>query len=150
MMRLVRHRGSARLQALRALPMFAGLAEAALRRIDGQIGEVEVAAGSVLVRQHDVGRQALIIVEGCAAVSVDDETICTVGAGELIGEMALLDNGRRTATVTALTAMRLYVLDPREFGALFDEPQTSRWIAAQLARRLRAVEMDRASAPSTE
>jgi CRP-like cAMP-binding protein len=139
---LVRHRRGARLEALRALPMFAGLGEAALRRIDSQAVEVAVAAGRVLVRQHDLGREALIIAEGCAAICVDEEMICTLGAGELIGEMALLDNGRRTATVTALSAMRVYVLDPREFGALFAEPQTGRWIAAQLARRLRIMDND--------
>jgi CRP-like cAMP-binding protein len=137
------------LEALRALPMFAGSGEAALRRIDSQVVELAVAAGTVLVRQHDHGREALIIAEGCAAICVDGELICTVGVGELIGEMALLDNGRRTATVTALTEMRIYVLDPRAFGTLFDEPQTSRTIAAQLARRLRVIESDvRCRAPS--
>jgi CRP-like cAMP-binding protein len=137
---LTRYRGDERLAALRALPMFAGLSETALRRIDSQAVELSVTAGTVLVRQHDPGREAVIIIEGCAGVSVDDELICTVGAGELIGEMALLDNGRRTATVAALTPMRIYVLDPREFDTLFDESQTGRWIAAQLARRLRVMD----------
>jgi CRP/FNR family cyclic AMP-dependent transcriptional regulator len=139
---LARHRRDARLEALRALPIFAGLGDAALRRVDSQIVELAVAAGTVLVRQHAHGREALIIAEGCAAICVGDEMICTVGAGELIGEMALLDNGRRTATVTAVTAMRIYVLDPRAFDTLFDEPQTSRWIAARLATRLRVAEND--------
>ena len=131
-------RTGARYAALRALPMFAALPDAALRRIDAQMTEIEVPPGTVLARQHEFGREAFIIVEGRAAIIMDDTIVSSAAAGDLIGEVALLDSGPRTATVTALTAMRLYVLDPSQFQALFDEPQTSRWIAAHLARRLRA------------
>ncbi len=57
----VRHRPSSRLAALRALPMFAKLSDTALERIDGQLAEVDVPAGTVLIRQHDIGREALIV-----------------------------------------------------------------------------------------
>ncbi len=70
-------------------------------------------------------------------ICVDGQFVTSVGVGELIGEIALLGDGRRTATVSALTAMRVYVLDPRQFRALFDEPATGTWIAANLANRLR-------------
>jgi CRP-like cAMP-binding protein len=133
----VRHRPGSRPAALRALPMFGPLSDKALQRVDGQLAEVEVPAGTVLVRQHDIGREALIVADGRAAICVNGEIVASVGPGELIGEIALLDNGLRTATVTALTAMRIYVLDPRQFCALFDEPETGRWIAANLAARLR-------------
>ncbi len=127
----------AHLAAMRGLPVFAGLSDAALRRLDAHMAEVSVPAGAVLVRQHEHGREALIVVAGCAAVSVDGVPVSSAGAGDLVGELSLLDNGRRTATVTALTPMRVLVLDARQFAALFDEPETARWVAATLARRLR-------------
>ena len=127
-----------RFTALRAVPMFAALPNAALRRVDAQMTELRVPAGTVLTRQHEFGREAFIIAEGRAAIIVDGTIVSSAAAGDLIGEVALLDSGPRTATVTALTAMRVYVLDPAQFGALFEEPDTSRWIAAHLARRLRA------------
>ena len=123
--------------------MFAGLSDAALRGIDRHVAELAVRAGTVLTRQHERGREAFIVIEGRAGVAVDGRPVSSVAAGELIGEIGLLDGGRRTATVTALTPMRLYVLDATQFGVLFDEPQTSRWIAAQLARRLRTDDADR-------
>jgi CRP-like cAMP-binding protein len=128
----------ARLAALRELPIFSGLSDAALRRVDAQMMELDVAADTVLVRQGEHGREALIVATGRAAVYVDGEVVSSVRQGEMIGEMSLLDNGRRTATVVALTPMRVYVLDARQFASLFDEPQTGRWIAATLAKRLRA------------
>jgi CRP-like cAMP-binding protein len=128
----------ARRAALHAVPMFAALSNAALRRLDAQMTEIEVPAGTVLARQHESGREAFIIAAGRAAIIVDGTVVSSAAAGDLIGEVALLDSGPRTATVTALTAMRLYVLDPSQFSALFEEPETSRWIATHLARRLRA------------
>ena len=132
-----KHRPDPRFAALRAVPMFADLPEAALRRVDRQLAELDLPAGTVLTRQDDLGREVFVIVEGLAAISVDGKPVCGASAGDLIGEISLLDSGPRTATVTALTPMRVYVLDPRQFGALFEEPQTSRWIATHLAKRLR-------------
>ena len=138
MPRYHRPRPKPHLAGMRAVPMFAGLPDGALRRIDRQVAELAVPAGTVLTRQHELGREAFIVIEGRASVTLDGRPVSSVAAGELIGEVALLDGGRRTATVTALTPMRLYVLDAAQFGTLFEEPETSRWIAAHLAKRVRA------------
>jgi len=126
-----------RIATLRAIPMFAGLSDSALAGIDSRMSETTVAAGTVLTSQGTLGREAFIIAEGRAVVRVDGQPIGSVSVGDLVGETALLDGGPRTATVVALTPVRLYVLDPSEFTWLFRDPQAAHWIASTLARRLR-------------
>jgi CRP-like cAMP-binding protein len=127
-----------RLNTLRATPIFAQLDDAALRRIDARLAEVEVEVGAVLMREGEPGREAFVIAEGRAEITVNGEPVTTARAGDLVGETSLLDGGPRTATVVALTPLRLFVVNPSEFAALFDDPRAARWIAATLARRLRA------------
>ncbi|MDT4892478.1 MAG: family transcriptional regulator, cyclic receptor protein [Pseudonocardiales bacterium] len=126
-----------RLATLRAVPMFSGLSDAALGRIDGRVVEIDVDAGTVLMREGEPGREAFVIGAGRAEIRVGGDAVSSVSAGDLVGETSLLDGGPRTATVVALTPLRLYVVSPSEFAALFEDPQAARWIAATLARRLR-------------
>jgi CRP/FNR family cyclic AMP-dependent transcriptional regulator len=128
-----------RAATLRAIPMFAQLSDVALARIDSGMVEIFVAAGSILTTENEYGREAFIIADGIAEVRVGGRAVSSVGAGDLVGEMSLLDSGPRTATVVALTPLRVYVLDPREFTVLFTDPTSAQWIAAKLSRRLREV-----------
>lgn len=128
---------ASRIRTLRQLPIFAGLSDSVLARVDSRMSERTVPAGSVVIRQGEPAREAILIADGRAAVSVDGQTVGSVSAGDLVGETALLDSGPRTATVLALTDLRIYVLDPSEFRALFEDPDAARWIATRLARRLR-------------
>ena len=82
-------------------------------------------------------RRGFVIADGVAAIYFNGVLIGSVGSGDLVGELALLDNGPRTATVVSLTPMRIYVLDPSEFASLFNQPEAGRWIASYLAHRLR-------------
>jgi CRP-like cAMP-binding protein len=85
-----------------------------------------------------------VIADGKAEVVIDDDPIGVVGPGECVGEMALLDRGPRTATVTAQTPMSVYVVSTGEFQALLEvSPIIARKIATTLARRLRAFETER-------
>jgi len=131
--------------ALRRIPMFADLSPAELTRVASQLAEIELPAGTTLMTQHERGREAVIIADGVAEISVDGQPISSASSGDLVGELALLDSGPRTATVTALTRVRAYVLDPREFAVLFESPKSARWIAAELARRLRDANAERAA-----
>lgn len=140
-MRTRPHRSSrSRLDSLRRIPVFAGLSDATLAHLDSQMAEIELPAGATLMSEHERGREALIIADGLAEVSVDGRPVSSVAAGDLVGEMALLDSGPRTATVTALTSVRIYVLDARQFEVLFEHPDTARWIATALARRVRELD----------
>jgi CRP-like cAMP-binding protein len=85
-----------------------------------------------------------VIADGKAQVTIGGRSVGVVGPGECVGEMALLDRGPRTATVTAQTSMSVYVLSIREFQDLLEvNPVIARKVTAILAQRLRALEADR-------
>jgi CRP-like cAMP-binding protein len=128
--------------------MFVELSPAELARVSSQLAEIDLPVGTTIMSQHQHGREAVIIVDGLAEVSVDGRTVATVSSGSLVGEQALLDNRPRTATVTALTRVRAFVLNPREFSVLFEHEQSARWIATELARRLRDASVAPAALPA--
>lgn len=127
-----------RLALLRSVPMFADLPPDLLARVDALMTESTVPAGAALVREDDAGREAFIIAEGEAEVISGGDLVAEIGPGELVGEMSLLDNQPRSATVVARTPLRVLVMDPRQFAALFSDPHAAQWIAASLSHRLRA------------
>lgn len=79
---------------------------------------VELEAGAMLTVEGQIGREALVIADGTAAVSRGDEIIATVGAGAIIGEGSLLLDEPRNASVVATTKVTAFVLNPREFASL--------------------------------
>ncbi len=125
------------LALLRQVPMFADLPDDLLARVDALVTDASVPAGAALTVQDEPGRQAFIVAEGEAEVIVDNEVVAEIGPGDLVGEMSLLDNQPRSATVVAKTYLHVLVMEPRQFGALFADPHTAQWIAASLSRRLR-------------
>lgn len=127
-----------RLALLRSLPMFAGLPNYLLARVDALMTESSVPVGAALVTEDDPGREAFIIAEGTAEVIVGNRLVAEIGPGELVGEMSLLDNQPRSATVVAKTPLRVLVMDPSQFAAVFSDPHAAQWIAASLSHRLRA------------
>ena len=101
-----------------------------------------VDAGHVLVDQGDAGREAFVVIEGTATVKRNGRKVGTLSPGDAIGELALLDHGPRTATVTADTELTALVLSAREFaGIIEDVPGLAQKLLAQLAARVR--ELDR-------
>lgn len=127
-----------RIDLLRQVPMFADLPNDLIARVDALMIETTVDMGATLMHENDLGREAFIIAEGTAEVIVGNELVAEVGPGEIVGEMSLLDNQPRSATVVAKTPLRILVMDPRQFTALFSDPHAAQWIAASLSHRLRA------------
>jgi CRP-like cAMP-binding protein len=79
--------------------------------------------GTVLVRQGEPGRELYLLLDGVLRVEVDGETVAEVGPGAVVGERALLEGGRRSATLRALTDGKVAVVekdqvDPRALGEL--------------------------------
>ncbi|MFP4513687.1 MAG: Crp/Fnr family transcriptional regulator [Acidimicrobiales bacterium] len=129
------------LEHLAKVSLFAGADHKELVEISKATTEHTVDAGTVLVRQGETGREAFIVVEGEATVSVDGKEVAHLGPGDTIGEMSLLDKGLRSATVTADTPMRLLVLDPREFkGLMMAIPAIAVKVATALAARVRELD----------
>ncbi len=126
---------------LEGISLFAGLTSAELARVAELVDEVDAEAGAVLTEQGKPGDDCFVVMEGEAAVLIGGNRVATTTAGGLIGEMSLLDNRPRSATVRALTPMKLLVLDTKQFRTLLDEmPTASRKVMAVLSERLRAQE----------
>jgi CRP/FNR family transcriptional regulator, cyclic AMP receptor protein len=129
------------LDHLASVPLFAGCTTRELRDIAKATVELTLDEGKEFVTQGDVGREAFIIVEGSANVFRAGQQIATLGPGDCVGELALLDHGPRTATVVAATPLTVLVLGPREFSGLLDEvPTLNHKILAALASRVRQLD----------
>jgi MFS family permease len=105
----------AELDLLRALSIFAPLPVASMEQVARKLIPLQVAAGTEVVRQGDVGDRFYIVESGEALVTVDGQEMRTLGPGRFFGEIALLRDVPRTATVSAATDLSLYALDREDF-----------------------------------
>jgi CRP/FNR family cyclic AMP-dependent transcriptional regulator len=134
----------AKLALLGAVPLFSACTKRDLSRIAALVEEVEAPQGKVMMRQGNPGRECYVISEGTAKATMRGRGSASLGPGDFFGEMALLDQGPRTATVTAETDMHLLVLNSREFFSLLDAvPGVAQRIMRGLAERLREAERPR-------
>jgi CRP-like cAMP-binding protein len=123
---------------LRGVPMFSACTDKELAQIARACDEVAVETGAVVMQEGTAGDDFYLIGEGEAAVSRAGTQVATVGPGQYFGELSLLDEGPRTATVTASTSMTLIRLGRREFAAVIDSwPGVAHKLLEQMARRLR-------------
>lgn len=97
-------------QRLKKIPVFAGLSDEALGQIAALAAEVSVPEGKELVREGDYSYDVLAIEEGTAVVTGGGEEIAQLGAGDVIGEMGVLERDQRNATVVATSSMLLTTL----------------------------------------
>ncbi|HET9500326.1 MAG TPA: cyclic nucleotide-binding domain-containing protein [Marmoricola sp.] len=123
-----------RIEFLGTVPLFEGLSERVLARIDSHLDDVQVPAGKVLTRQGSGADEAFIVADGEADVSVAGDVVATSGVGEMIGEIGVLRHTPRSATVTARTPMRLLVINPRDLQWLFDDKTLAARVQDNLAR----------------
>lgn len=128
---------------LRDIPLFAGCTNRDLQQIAGLTTEVELPAGTILCRQGEHGREAFVILDGEARVDADGKELARLGRGAVCGELALLDGGTRSATVTAVTALRVLAMSVSDFGDLTSRPNVSRRLFSMVAGRLRAANAGR-------
>jgi CRP-like cAMP-binding protein len=129
------------LDHLASVPLFTGFTTAELRDVAKATVELNLDQGKEFVSQGEVGREAFIIVEGTADVLRSGTKIATLGPGAVVGELALLDHGPRTASVVAATPLTVLVLGPREFSGLLDEvPTLTHKILANLATKVRELD----------
>lgn len=126
---------------LASVPLFASIGRAELNHVAQLSTERSVDDGDVLVEEGaDVGG-FFVIIEGNAVVTRDGEHVARLGEGEVFGELALLLQAPRTATVTADGPVRLLRIDPGQFQAmLLEHPQVAVKLLAVLADRLRTTE----------
>ena len=123
--------------ALKRSPLFEGLTKKQLAMLARLTDDLEVPAGTVLCKEGQPGREFFVIIEGEAEVTRGDKHLATIGSGEFFGEIALLERVVRTATVTATTPLRFFVVSDVSFsGMVATDPTIERTLLRTLARRL--------------
>jgi CRP/FNR family transcriptional regulator, cyclic AMP receptor protein len=126
-----------KVEALKQSPLFEGLSRKQLTNVARLTDDLEVPAGTVLCRQGTRGQEFFVIVDGEATVTRGKKAVATIGSGDFFGEIALLEQVTRTATVTAATPLRFFVVSDRAFKAVLDtDPTIERKVLRALARRL--------------
>jgi CRP/FNR family cyclic AMP-dependent transcriptional regulator len=128
-----------KVQALKRAPLFEGLSKKELAELARVTEDLKVEPGTVLCREGKIGREFFVIVDGDAEVTKKGKTIATRGAGDFVGEIALLTTTTRTATVTATTPLRCFILTQSDFRRVLDaNPGVQLKVMKALAERLAA------------
>ncbi|MEE8375162.1 MAG: cyclic nucleotide-binding domain-containing protein [Acidimicrobiia bacterium] len=117
---VVRVRQQDKINALGRIPLFSELSKKELVFLARMTTEVDVREGSTLVRQGEMGREAMIIESGTAVVRRNNRKIDDLGPGDFFGEMSLIDHMPRNADVVATSDMTVLVMDSREFSTVLD------------------------------
>jgi CRP/FNR family cyclic AMP-dependent transcriptional regulator len=135
----VRLQKDAKTELLKGVPLFAGCSKAELQRIGSLADELELAEGATLIREGERGREFLVIAEGTVRVTRGGRKIRDLGAGDYVGEIALIADVPRTATVTATSPVRLLVVTDRAFRSVVEEmPSIAPKVLQSLGERLHA------------
>ena len=125
--------------ALAACPFFEGLSRNELLEIAKVTEDLEVEAGKALTREGQSGSEFFVIVDGDVSVTKEGQEIRTLGPGDFFGEIALLEDTPRTATVTAKTPLRFFVLTRQAFRSMLaHQPKLEEKVVAALEERVQA------------
>jgi CRP/FNR family cyclic AMP-dependent transcriptional regulator len=110
-----------KLDMLADVPLFSGCSKKELRTIATLADEIDLRQGKVLTKQGAPGREFFVLLEGTVEVVRDGKSIDTLQGGDFFGELALISNIPRTATVTATSPIRALVVVGRDFRRLLEE-----------------------------
>ena len=126
------------IEHLRRVVLFAGLSKKALERIAMAGSEVDVKAGKVVMEQGNSGREAFVVLKGTFVVRRNGRKLAELTPGDIFGELALLDDGPRSATVECSSDGSVLVIGRGQFKAVLDDiPTLSHKLLATLAGRIR-------------
>jgi len=119
---------------LARIPLFGSLSESQLDELAPSFESRSVSPGTRLTGEGAAGYSFFVLADGEASVTVDGASVSALARGDCFGEVAILDGGRRTATVTATSPATVYVMFGTEFRRL---QQSHPEIAAQLEELMR-------------
>lgn len=133
----MRVRRDAKVELISRVPLFERCSKRELTAIARLADQVEVPEGRVLAREGELGREFFVLTDGTAEVTRGRRRLATLGAGDFFGEIALVSNVPRTATVKTVSPVRALVVTSRDFWTLLDEsPRTQRKILEAVGDRL--------------
>ena len=130
-----------KVELLSKVSLFSDCSKNELSSIASSMEEVRVEPGTVLTEEGEPGEEFYVVAEGLAEATIGGNKVGSIRPGSFFGEMALLDQGPRVATVTTTLPSRLLVLKAKAFAKLVkDSPSVALKIMRGLAERLRAAE----------
>ena len=125
------------MELISQVPLFSRCSKHELQEIAKAADEIDLPEGKVLTREGDRGREFFVLLDGAAEVRQGGDVIRRLGAGDFLGEIALISQEPRTATVTTTTPVRALVITDQSFAALLDhQPSVQRIVLEALADRL--------------
>ena len=126
-----------KVELIKKVPLFSKLSKKELAEVAHLADELDLPNGKLMAEEGDRGREFFVLLEGEADVTKGDQSINTMSKGDFFGEIALVTQMPRTASVTATTDVRVLVITERDFGALLKHsPQVGRGVAEALAERV--------------
>jgi CRP/FNR family cyclic AMP-dependent transcriptional regulator len=126
-----------KVQLLSNVPLFAGLSKGELGQIASIADEIDFRAGKVLIREGERGREFFVLLDGEVDVRRKGRKLATRRTGDFFGEIALVSDVARTATVTTTTPVRALVIEDREFrGLVGNVPAIALKLLQAVAERL--------------
>ena len=129
---------ASRMKMLRELPLFAAMTKRQLAEVAAAADEMVVDAGGIVMQEDEPGDSCFVVAVGSMDVRRHERLLATIGPGDFVGEMSLLDGGSRTATVTALERCVLLALDRPTFTSMLQSsPSLAIGILEVLSTRLR-------------
>jgi CRP-like cAMP-binding protein len=129
--------GEPKERLLRSVPLFSRCSKKELAGVGRIADEIDLREGQVLTREGERGREFFVLIEGTADVHRRGRKVNTMGAGDFFGEIALVSDRPRTATVTATSAVRALVVTDRAFRKLMrDVPSIQVKVLEAIVARL--------------
>jgi CRP/FNR family transcriptional regulator, cyclic AMP receptor protein len=130
-------RKNTKIDLISKVPLFAGLSKSDLGHVALITDEIDFAKDKVLIREGEPGREFFVLLDGEVDVRRKGRRLATKGKGDFFGEIALVSNVPRTATVTTTSSARALVIRDLEFKALLEQkPQIALKVLAAVAERL--------------
>jgi CRP-like cAMP-binding protein len=124
--------------ALAGVPLFQGISEASMERLAAVTGEVEFEPGQFIVLQGQVGTGLYVILQGSARVVKGTDELAQLGAGDFFGELAVIDQQPRSASVQAVEKTRCLALASWDlFDLLESDPKLGLNMIRELVARIR-------------
>ncbi len=126
-----------KVELIKRAPLFTNCSKRELAEIASLADELDLPEGRPLIREGERGREVVVLLEGEADVTRDGVPIATMKGGDFFGEIALVSDAPRTATVVAKTPVRVLVVTDRAFRSLLERsPQIQLKVLRALAERL--------------
>ena len=130
-------RRDAKVELLKSVPLFAGCSKNELRELAKTADEIDLRQGTVLTREGRPGREFFVLIDGTAEVTKKGKKIADLGPGDWLGEIALITDSPRTATVTATSPVDVLVITDRRFRSVVETmPSIALKVLACVGERL--------------